>query len=107
MSLGTDYCTSPITSIVCLTLTESLKREEEEEEEEEEGWGWGCLPLESGHREHREESLTIFPQRPQWSCIEGGFKQQWQEEGPECFLRSHVVRKTTSLANQAAKPAVR
>lgn len=60
LALGTDYCTSPITSIVCLTLNESS----------EEGRGGGGV-----FGDQTQRGITYyFPQRPQWSYTQEGLK---------------------------------
>lgn len=91
MALGTDYCTSSITSIVGLTLNESPEE------------GREVVSLES-----RQRGITYcFPTRDlSIAAHRRDSNSNAKREGPNVSC-DHAIQQSATLANQPAKPAVR
>lgn len=90
LALGTDYCTSSITSIVGLTLNESSEE------------GRELVSLES-----RRRGITYFPPRdPSGAAHRRDSNGSAKREGPNVSC-DHTIQPSATLANQPARPAVR
>lgn len=82
LALGTDYCTSSITSIVGLTLNESSEE------------GREAVSLES-----RQRGITYSPPRDPSGAAH-------RREGPNVSC-DHAIQPSATLTYQPARPAVR